>query len=329
MKSVLKFLRLMAATPFVLSDPLIAQVIAQVSTPVKSICVLVPNQNLKLIVDELCQGLCVAKSIVPKAASDHDYQPSAKERMQLMGCPAVVRIGGTFDERLFRGIGLAGKSGKETVQIDLSRHLGFRTYRSKIQESHNHDHDHGHDHFGMDPHFWLDPVLTEQAVKLIAEQFAKNATVLWPSTSGVLDQIRKQSDQMSKDLLDIDRSLANTLKPWQNASIVVTHDAFNYLASRYGLSIEPVSIGGTGTRLQAFDLKEVLKKLKNKVSLNETPTSKPVILLSEVEDQLNKNVSVSLGARLVVIDVAARGPSATCTAWFRQLTENFKSQNLK
>lgn len=117
-----------------------------------------------------------------------------------------------------------------------------------LLEAHHHDHDdhdshdshddeghEGHDHGGIDPHFWLDPLRYAVAGEAIAGELAE----LDPAHA---DAYRANAEQFTADLRALDTEFTDTLASCQQHTLVTTHEAFGYLAERYGF--EQVGITG-------------------------------------------------------------------------------------
>ncbi|MDO4784234.1 MAG: metal ABC transporter substrate-binding protein [Propionibacteriaceae bacterium] len=101
-------------------------------------------------------------------------------------------------------------------------------------DDHGHDHDdkgkdeHGHDHGGVDPHVWLDPLNMAKiaevvGAKLSAAQGADKASVE-AATKAVVSKMGALDEEFKTGLASCKRH-----------DIIVSHEAFGYLTSRYGL----------------------------------------------------------------------------------------------
>lgn len=103
-------------------------------------------------------------------------------------------------------------------------------------EGHADDEDHeGHDHGGVDPHFWLDP----QRYAVAGEAIAEELTALDPDNAAAY---RANAEQFTADLSALDTEFTDALADCQQHTLVTTHEAFGYLADRYGF--EQVGITG-------------------------------------------------------------------------------------
>jgi zinc transport system substrate-binding protein len=82
---------------------------------------------------------------------------------------------------------------------------------------------------GFDPHVWLDPVLMQDVVRSAADALA----AVDPAHA---DGFRKAEDRTLGTLGTLDEAFAHGLTGCRFREFVTTHEAFGYLASRYGLS---------------------------------------------------------------------------------------------
>ncbi|MGY1847400.1 metal ABC transporter substrate-binding protein [Blastococcus sp. SYSU DS1021] len=81
---------------------------------------------------------------------------------------------------------------------------------------------------GADPHFWLDPTRLADLGHRLAGEFAE-------ADPGHADAYREGAERLTAALQEIDREYADTLAPCRGATLLASHEAFGYLADRYGL----------------------------------------------------------------------------------------------
>ncbi|MGY1837464.1 metal ABC transporter substrate-binding protein [Blastococcus sp. SYSU DS0510] len=81
---------------------------------------------------------------------------------------------------------------------------------------------------GPDPHFWLDPLRLAE----LGEQVAEELAAVDPDHAA---EYAAAAGRLADSLADLDREYAETLAPCQGATLLATHEAFGYLADRYGL----------------------------------------------------------------------------------------------
>lgn len=97
----------------------------------------------------------------------------------------------------------------------------------------DHAEEDGRDHGDLDPHFWLDPLLMADLTDAVADQLADldpdNASAYRANADGLVAEFEQLDTEYVDGLADCERDL-----------VVVSHDAFGYLA-RYGLHFEPIA----------------------------------------------------------------------------------------
>jgi len=125
---------------------------------------------------------------------------------------------------------------------ELNPNAGFDALNGlQVLEGHEHEDDHGdakdHDHgeFVADPHVWLDPT----NVSAIGNSLAAKLSELDPNCSAIYEgNAQTLSDQMKT----LDTDMRTALAACKIKTLVVSHEAFGYLANRYGF--EQVGISG-------------------------------------------------------------------------------------
>jgi zinc transport system substrate-binding protein len=85
-----------------------------------------------------------------------------------------------------------------------------------------------------DPHFWQDPTLMETAT----DAFARTMADADPRHAAYY---RSRAASLDKKLAALDRAYASTLRTCRIRTLVVSHDAFEYMGRRYDMDIEPIA----------------------------------------------------------------------------------------
>jgi len=111
---------------------------------------------------------------------------------------------------------------------DEADHAGH-DHAADGDSAHGHDHDHGHSHEGLDPHAWLDPGNAAIWVEAIAEALSKAD----PDNAAAY---RANAEAAAADLAALSDRVEEMLAPHRAARFVVTHDAYAYFETRFGLS---------------------------------------------------------------------------------------------
>jgi zinc transport system substrate-binding protein len=102
-----------------------------------------------------------------------------------------------------------------------------------IADGHEEEHGEEHDHGDLDPHFWQDPLRLAAVGDAIAEELAE-------LDADHADDFRANAADLRADLEALDAEYAEGLAGCERDTVVVSHDAFGYLA-KYGLHLAPVA----------------------------------------------------------------------------------------
>jgi len=87
---------------------------------------------------------------------------------------------------------------------------------------------------GLDPHIWLDPVAMEQITRAVAGRLAQ----VDPHHRATY---QRNGDRLIGQLRQLDTAYERGLADCRRNTIVTSHDAFGYLADRYGLEQIPIA----------------------------------------------------------------------------------------
>ena len=94
--------------------------------------------------------------------------------------------------------------------------------------------EHGDEHgAAVDPHFWLDPVRMADLGDEVAAALAK----VDPDRAS---DYQANAEALRADLTSLDEEYSSGLEGCKRDTVVVSHDAFGYLA-KYGLRLEPIA----------------------------------------------------------------------------------------
>jgi zinc transport system substrate-binding protein len=135
------------------------------------------------------------------------------------------------------------------------------------------------DPIGRDPHIWLDPVRFAQVVTRVAAALGRTE-----AAAGTL-----------ADLRELDRDFARGLARCSRREIVTAHEAFGYLARRYGL--EQVAITGLSPESEPTprELERVIERVR-------ATKAKTVFFETLVSPRLAQTVARETGASTAVLN---------------------------
>jgi zinc transport system substrate-binding protein len=79
-----------------------------------------------------------------------------------------------------------------------------------------------------DPHFWLDPARLAEVARDVGAALAE-------ADPAAADDVETRVAEVEATLADLDEQFTTALTPCRGATLVTAHEAYGYLADRYGL----------------------------------------------------------------------------------------------
>ncbi len=150
------------------------------------------------------------------------------------------------------------------------------------------DHGHGDGEGSADPHFWLDPTRLADVGDALAEQLAG----IDPDGAETYEQ---NAATLRVQLEALDREMADGLTGCRVDTIVTSHDAFGYLADRYGFEV----VGVTGLSPSTEPSADQLAEIADLVTERGVTT---VYTETLVDPSVAETVAAEAGVRTAVLD---------------------------
>jgi len=139
-----------------------------------------------------------------------------------------------------------------------------------------------------DPHVWLDPVRFATIAGALGERLARADPVH-------AADYRERAKDLQDQLQDLQRTYAESLTTCARREVVTSHEAFNYLAHRYGLT----QIGITGVSPEAEPSPRKLAKVAAQARATGTTT---IFFETLVSPKVAETIAREVGARTAVLD---------------------------
>ena len=159
-----------------------------------------------------------------------------------------------------------------------------------------------------DPHFWQDPTLMAEATRAFASTMAE-------ADPAHAAYYRAQGRRLVRDLGRVDAAYRRTLANCRVDTIVVSHDAFEYLARRYGVDVVPIA----GLEPDAEPSLQRLHDLANLIRDRGVTT---VFFETLASPDLAESLAGDVGVRSAVLDpiegLSSDDPDATYLTLMRQ-----------
>lgn len=175
------------------------------------------------------------ESLATSGADAHDLELTPRQVGRVSDSALVVYSGGmqpALDE--------AVAAQAPDHSLDVTTVIDLLEDHDHAEHDEGHDDHEDHDHGGVDPHFWLDPQRYATATEAIAEELAE-------VDPGNADTYRANAEAFTQELQALDEEFSTGLASCEHDTIVTTHEAFGYLADRYGLH----QVGITGISPEA------------------------------------------------------------------------------
>jgi zinc transport system substrate-binding protein len=147
--------------------------------------------------------------ILPPGIEPHDFEPSPQDIAFLQNADLVILLG----------------AGLDTWAEDRGEKTMIATADLQMAQDPEH---------GLDPHVWLDPLLFSQIAENIRD-------VLIEADPEHAEDYRRETEALSQDLAELHQEFIAGLSQCLLEQIIVSHDAYGYLARRYGFELLPIS----------------------------------------------------------------------------------------
>jgi zinc transport system substrate-binding protein len=170
-------------------------------------------------------------SLTPPGAEAHDLELTPRDVATVAGADLLVYLGG-FQPALDDAAGTeaADHSWDAGEAADLSR----TSEEGSHEEDGSHEGEEEHADEPVDPHFWLDPLRLADVGDALADRLAE----LDPDGAAAFEQ---NAAALRADLEGLDDEMQAGLANCAVDTLVTSHEAFGYLADRYGLEVVGIS----------------------------------------------------------------------------------------
>lgn len=258
------------------------------------------NTNLKIFtsfypiydfVKKIGKDRMDVSSIVPAGIEPHDFEPTAKQIIELQKADVIFINGVGFESWI-------NKMGNVTV-VDLSKDLPDEILGST-----------------SDPHIWLDPILVKTYSKTI---FEKLISLDPQNTDYYADNFNEFNNKLELLNLDISKNLTNC----DLDDFIAFHDAFGYFAKRYGLTQHSIS----GSSPEA-DINP--QRIADAIKLSEELGVNIIFSEDNIEPRLSNTIANEVGGKVLIlspIEMITQEEQALNKDYFSKMYDNL--DNLK
>jgi zinc transport system substrate-binding protein len=161
------------------------------------------------------------ENLTPAGSEPHDLELTPTQVEAIGGADVVVVMGRGFQP----GVEAVAEE-REGATVEVLSAL-------EVGEGRVADEDH-EDEGGLDPHVWLDPTKMAQIVDAVASALTRAD----PDRG---EDFQANAEAYQRQLSELDAAFEASLGSCDRDLLVVAHDAFGWLAERYGLQQEPIA----------------------------------------------------------------------------------------
>lgn len=212
----------------------------------------------------------------------HDLEPTAKQVGQVVDADMVLYM---HDFQPAVDAAIDQNAGGTVVEVS--------EFVETIESHEEHEHAEGeeregHDHGSTDPHFWLDPTNMMSITEAVADELA----TIDPDHA---DDYSANADDLIADLEQLDQDFADGLARCERTVFVTSHEAFGYLAHRYGLE----QVGISGVDPESEPSPERLAEVHDVVTSEDVTT---IFYERLVSPKVAETLASDLGVEAAVLD---------------------------
>lgn len=188
------------------------------STSAAGVSAVVSHYPVQFLVERVGGDLVQVETLTSPGSEPHDLELSPQQVVDVQSAATVFYIDG-FQPAVDDAVPEAGG----TV-VNLAQGLPLREADPQAGDGRG----------GTDPHVWLDPVLMGQMATTVAD-------TLSAADPENRSTYQANAEHLASDLADLDQEWRQGTKQCEVRTMVVSHEAFGYLAAQYGFEQKGIS----------------------------------------------------------------------------------------
>ncbi len=240
-------------------------------------------------------------SLTPPGAEAHDLELSPRDVAEMTEADLVVYLSG-FQPAVDDAVAIAEENtvavdSGELTSLDLTATDDGHDHREEgdeHSEEHSDEHgdeegdEHSDESGAVDPHFWLDPMRLAEVGDALADQMAE----VDPDGAQTYEE---NAADLRADLEALDQEMTAGLSDCESTTLVTSHQAFGYLADRYGFT----QLGVSGLSPEDEPSPAELAEVTDFVSDNDVGT---IYFETLVSPDVAQTVADAAGATTATLD---------------------------
>lgn len=237
-------------------------------------------------------------SLAGPGVEPHDLELTVRQTAKVASADVVI-----YEKGVSPAVDSAVANNPPKHVLDTTSVVALQPPAPGEEEASGEDMDQG------DPHFWQDPTLLAR----VARAFTRIMVEDDPDNAA---SYRAEDDRMQRDLRRLDRDFRTGLAHCATRTLVVSHDAFEYLGRRYDLDIEPIAGLSPDAEPSAQHMAQVSKLIRKD---DITTVFSERLASSKIADTLSSD----LGVRTAVLDpIEGLTPDDASATYLTLMREN-------
>lgn len=247
---------------------------------------------LRDLTEEIAGDKATVTCLIPKGQGVHGFEPSPKDMNSVNAADLFIYNGAgleSFTDRLKETAEGDATFVEASEGIELLK--GGHHHHHDEDADHDHDHDaaeHDHDHEGMDPHVWMSPENAEEMAENICEALSAKDPDNAAFYKANFEKLREKFDAL-------DDSFEKVLSNAKYKDIVVSHEAYGYLAKEFGLNQIPIEGINSESEPDPKAMKTIVDEMKTK-------GIKTVFTEPHEDDKIAQTIASEAGAQVKELD---------------------------
>jgi zinc transport system substrate-binding protein len=283
--------------------------------------VVVTVAPLKGIVEPLLPPGSSVRMLVAPGRSEHGQDLTPGDLGALADADVVVYVGLGLEPTVEKALRSHPRPGRREVCFATSVGIGTRAEGAKQEcgERAENSGKAGHAHeahaaceHAVDPHLWLDPVLVEQFVPVLAGEIRAAVGAGREAAPAFIEDLGAREAGMLRRVREVDRAWRERLAPWKGQAIVTHHNAFSRPAERYGLRVAAVIRGTENAEPSPAQIAAVVETIRRE-------KVRAIFVEPQFGAGVGERIARAAGVRVASLDPLGDGD------WFKMMKANLES----
>ena len=266
---------------------------------------------LAYFAEEIGGDLVEVNTLIPYNTEVHSWQPSPQDIMEVEEADIFIYNGAGLEPWVEEDLLPAINTGNKLI-IDCTSGLNLlEKDNDHVDDGHDDGHDHGDEIY--DPHTWIDPMMALNESRAILQAFIDAD----PSNASVYNA---NAEVLFSKFEALHQNFSDSLSTKQRDMIIVTHEAYRYLANSYDFDLEGVVGISADEQPSAATMAELATLMEdNEVYVLFTDP----VYASDYADTLKATVEDRTGLEVEILPLyLMAGPSADGQDYFEQQEVN-------